>query len=327
MDNAPRRAARPGLPVVIAHRGASGYLPEHTLEAKAYAHAVGADFLEQDVVLTRDDVPIVLHDTWLDRVTDVAEVFPGRQRRDGRYYAMDFLLDEIRRLTVRERRNDAGGQRWPARFDAPGVRFRVPTLAEEVAFVRGLNRTTGREAGIYPEVKDPAWHRAHGKDASRAILEVLRGAGYTGPGDPVFLQCFDADELRRIREELGSRLPLVLLLEDEDWLRSPQLGERLGEVAGYADGIGVWIPSLFEPVAAGATPCSSGLVEAAHARGLFVHAYTYRNDDLPAGIRGPAEAHALLYRVAGIDGLFSDHPDLSVRYRPASDLAAGPAVQ
>ena len=107
-------------PLVIAHRGASGYLPEHTLEAKAYAHALGVDYLEQDVVLTRDGVPVVLHDTWLEQVTDVADLFPGRQRQDGRHYAIDFSLEELGRLSACERRDRAGRQRWPARFDAPG---------------------------------------------------------------------------------------------------------------------------------------------------------------------------------------------------------------
>jgi len=316
-----------GMPVVIAHRGASGYLPEHTLESKAYAHALGADYLEQDVVLTRDGVPVVLHDIWLDQVTDVAEVFPDRHREDGRFYVIDFTLEEIRRLTVHERRDGAGRQRWPSRFDGPGVRFGIPTLAEEIAFVRGLNRATGREAGIYPEIKEPAWHQAQGRDISRAVLDVLDAAGYSAPDHRIFLQCFDAAELRRIREELGSGLRLVLLLGEEDWLATARVDERLSEIAGYADGIGAWIPTLFAGPAAGAGPASSGLVAAAHARGLFVHAYTYRNDQLPAGIAGPAEAHRLLYGVARIDGLFSDHPDVSLRFRPVADLAAGPALK
>ena len=325
--NGVAKAGDAGTPVVIAHRGASGYLPEHTLESKAYAHALGADYLEQDVVLTRDGVPIVLHDVWLDRVTDVAEVFPERHREDGRYYAIDFTLEEIRRLSVHERRDHAGRQRWPSRFDAPGVRFGIPTLAEEIAFVRGLNRATGREAGIYPEIKEPAWHRAQGRDISRAVLEVLDEAGYSGPDPRIFLQCFDAEELRRIREDLGSGLRLVLLLGEEDWLGTARVDERLSDIAGFADGIGAWIPTLFAGPAAGTGPVSSGLVASAHAHGLFVHAYTYRNDQLPEGIAGPAEAHRLLYGVAHIDGLFSDHPDVSLRFRTVAVVAAGPALK
>lgn len=315
-------------PVVVAHRGASGYLPEHTLEAKAYAHALGADYLEQDVVLTRDDVPVVLHDTWLDPVTDVAALFPGRQRADHRHHAIDFDLDEIRRLTVHERRDRAGRRRWPRRFDAPGVRFRVPALAEEIAFVQGLNRSTGRAAGLYPEIKQPAWHRAQGRDISRTVLRVLGEADLTRRSDPVLLQCFDADELRRVREELGSELRLVQLLGGESWLATPDRRTReLGRIASYADGVGVTLAALFAPRQEAAHFASSGLAEEAHARGLFVHAYTYRDDELPPGVADAAELHRLLFDVAGIDGLFSDHPDVSLRERERRDLAANPGVQ
>ena len=311
-------------PVVIAHRGASGYLPEHTLEGKAYAHALGADYLEQDVVLTSDGMPIVLHDTWLDNVTDVADVFPGRQRDDGRYYAIDFSLEEVRQLAVHERRDRSGRQRWPRRFDAPGQRLRIATLAEEISFIQGLNRSTGRTAGLYPEIKDPAWHRQHGQDASRAVLAVLGSYRLDRRSDAVFLQCFDAEELRRVRAEFGSDLRLIQLLGDESWLEAPDAG--LDRIAGYADGIGVPIPRLFrkprptEPVA------DSGLTRAAHERGLLVHAYTYRNDDLPPAVTGAAEAHRLLFEVALVDGLFTDHPDVSLACRPRARLAAGPAV-
>lgn len=315
------------MPLVIAHRGASGYLPEHTLECKAYAHALGADYLEQDVVLTGDGVPIVLHDIFLERVTDVAGMFPGRQRPDGRHYAIDFTLEEIRRLTVTERRDRAGRQRWPARFSAPGMRFRIPTLAEELSFILGLNRSSGRAAGIYPEVKEPAWHHANGLDSSRAVLEVLGAAGFSRRDDNAFLQCFDRDELRRVRGELGCELRLVQLLDDEDWLADPGSGDELDRIAEFADGIGVSLRWLFAPLHGDGPRASSGLVEAAHHRDLFVHAYTYREDELPRGLRGSAEAHRLLYEVAGVDGLFSDHPDVSLRHRPRRSLAEAPAVQ
>ena len=142
--------------LVIAHRGACGYLPEHTLEAKAYAHALGADFVEQDIVATRDDELIVMHDIHLDRVTNVAERFPGRMRDDGRFYARDFDLHEIQSLNATERRR-ADGQTavFPQRFPTTIGRFRVPTLREEIKFIQGLNRSTGRDVGIYPEIKRP----------------------------------------------------------------------------------------------------------------------------------------------------------------------------
>ena len=126
-------AAAQAAPIVIAHRGASGYLPEHTLEAKALAHGQAADFIEQDVVLTKDDVPVVLHDVHLDAVCDVADRFPERRRDDGRFYALDFTLAELRTLRFSERRDpQTGRQVFPGRFPAGTGTFRIATLAEEL---------------------------------------------------------------------------------------------------------------------------------------------------------------------------------------------------
>src|SRR5210317_2181827 len=184
-------------PVIIAHRGASGHLPEHRLAAKALAYAMGADYLEQDVVATRDDELVVLHDIHLDRVTDVAARFPGRQRDDGRFYVRDFDLAEIRSLGVTERLDEQGRPVYPRRFPPHRSRFAVHTLAEELEFVGGLNHATGGSTGVYPEIKRPAWHREQGIDLSSALLDVLAEHGYQDPGDPVFVQCFDARELQR----------------------------------------------------------------------------------------------------------------------------------
>ncbi|HEX7236991.1 MAG TPA: glycerophosphodiester phosphodiesterase family protein, partial [Gammaproteobacteria bacterium] len=150
-------------PIVIAHRGASGYLPEHTLAAKALAHGLGADYLEQDVVATRDSQLVVLHDLYLDDVTDVAQKFSGRHRQDGRHYVIDFDLAELETLTVFERRAPGtANAKYPARFPADTALFRIATLPQELELIRGLNRSTGRTAGIYSEIKDPEWHRRHG---------------------------------------------------------------------------------------------------------------------------------------------------------------------
>ncbi len=140
-------AAEP-RPIVIAHRGASGYLPEHTLAAKALAYGQGADFLEQDVVLTKDDQPIVLHDIQLDAVTNVAQAFPDRARQDGRYYAIDLTLAEIQSLRVTERMDWRTNRPvFPGRFPPGKSDFRVPTLAEEIELIQGLNHSTGRTWG------------------------------------------------------------------------------------------------------------------------------------------------------------------------------------
>jgi len=150
--------------LVIAHRGASGYLPEHTLEAKAMAHAMGADYIEQDVVLTKDDQAVVLHDIYLDEVTDVARVFPGRNQTDGRFYAIDFTLAEIKTLNVTERFDRNTGEAcYPNRFpDCTRIDFKIPTLAEEIKLIQGLNKSTGKNVGIYVELKKPGFHKKKG---------------------------------------------------------------------------------------------------------------------------------------------------------------------
>ena len=160
-------------PVVIAHRGASGHLPEHTRASKALAYAMGADYLEQDIVATRDNELVVLHDIHLDRVTDVAQRFPGRARADGRFYVRDFTLGEVKSLLVHERCNADGGLVYGGRFQSSGEDFRVLTFREELELVRTLIDAHGRDVGIYPEVKRPAWHREQGVDVTLATASTL----------------------------------------------------------------------------------------------------------------------------------------------------------
>lgn len=168
--------------IVIAHRGASGYLPEHTLPAKAMAYAQGADYLEQDLVLTKDNALIVLHDHYLDRVTDVAERFPQRARKDGRFYAIDFTLKEIKSLKFTEGFDIKDGkqvQSYPNRFPMWKSDFRIHTFQEEIEFIQGLNHSTGKNIGLYPEIKAPWFHHQEGKDIARETLAVLKQYGYT----------------------------------------------------------------------------------------------------------------------------------------------------
>lgn len=308
-------AAAHAAPLVIAHRGASGYLPEHTLEAKALAHAQAADFIEQDVVLTKDDVPVVLHDIQLDGVCDVADRFPDRRRSDGRFYALDFTLDELRTLRFSERRDpQTGRQVYPDRFPAGTGIFRIATLAEELEFLAGLDRSTGRRTGVYPEIKQPAWHRREGHDISPLVLDVLREHGFAAKADPCFLQCFDADEVRRLRGELGWQGRLVLLVgeapDDADAAADPLLADGvLTNLAATVDGIG---PPLSRVAHPDGRP--TGLVAAAHRAGLVVHAYTFRRDKLPAFAADTDTALRILFLDAGIDGLFSDFPDICVTW-------------
>ncbi len=309
-----------GPPIVIAHRGASGYLPEHTLVAKAYAHALGSDFLEQDVVLTRDDVPVVFHDLVLEEVTDVERHFPGRRRADGHWYVIDFSYAELAVLEVRERVATPGGApAFPKRFQER-LPLRIQTLAEELALVRGLNAATGRRTGVYTEVKSPAFHRAAGKDLSVIVLSTLAEFGYRTRADAAWLQCFDAAELARIRLELGCALRLVQLIGENDWHEAAtdydelRTAAGLARVAAIAEGIGPWIPQVVRWPARGAAPVVSSLVADAHAAGLAVHPYTFRVDQLPEHAPDAASVHRALFETAGVDGLFTDFCDVTLGY-------------
>ena len=301
---------------VIAHRGASGYLPEHTLEAKAMAHAMGADYLEQDLVLTKDDVPIVLHDIHLDTVSDVAEKFPDRKRDDGRYYAIDFTFEEVKQLNASERFDRRTGKSvFPNRFPAQKSSFRVPSLHEELELIQGLNHSTGRIAGIYPELKHPTFHHDEGKDLAETVLKILNEYGYSNRADPVILQCFEEAELERVRNELKSDLTLVQLLSNADWMSETSLkkqrAERLEVIASYADGIGPAVDSVFRSDPLGGLPLSTEVIAEAHRLNLVVHPWTYRADSLPKLFSSFEDLHRATV-IAGIDGIFSDFPDQSV---------------
>lgn len=305
-------------PVVIAHRGASGYLPEHTLEAKAVAHAMGADYLEQDIIASRDSVLLVLHDVYLESVTDVEQIFAGRERADGHFYAIDFDYEEIAQLTVHERtaaENESGAgrpeQSFRGRFPADKGRFKVATLRDELELVAGLNQSTGRQTGIYPEIKDPRWHTDHGIDLTHLVMTELEEFGYlehTETSEPprAYLQCFDADELQRIRSELNPAIPLVQLLSGDSDL-SPT---ALDAIAEYAQGIG---PSYFSLVRQSEDSVeSNGACAAAQARGLQVHPYTFRRDRMPPFSRDFESLLRFFASEVGVDGFFTDFPDIAV---------------
>lgn len=316
MPSAPKLTA----PIVIAHRGASGYLPEHTLAAKAAAHAMGADFIEQDVVLSKDGVPLVLHDIYLDSTTDVAQRFPDRSRTDGRYYALDFELHEIRQLKVNERvEYDKEGRQsvaFPQRFPGHLGLFSVPTLAEEIDLISGMDRSTGRSTGLYTEFKAPNWHQQQGYDVVAPVMSVLEDKGYHDRPDQVFLQCFDDLTLRRLRHELKTPLPLIQLIAENDWGEDSEVDyeylqtpEGLAEVANYAHGIGPWMMQIYRGRDHAGNTLLSGLTDFARQQGLLVHPYTLRSDQLPEGVNSFQELLEIFIVEAGVDGLFTDFPD------------------
>lgn len=301
-------------PIVIAHRGASGYLPEHTLAAKLLAFEQGANYLEQDVVLSQDGVPVVLHDIYLDTVSDVATKYPHRQRADGRYYALDFTWAELQTLRLSERFNPATGSAvYPNRYPVGFGEFAIVSLQQELEFIAGLPRAVG----IYPEIKAPFWHRQQGYDISLTVLSVLAEYGYTSAEQAIYLQCFDAHELRRIHDELGCKLPLIQLIAGAQWAQPHEYvlanTRDLAAVARYATGIGPWLPLVIHN--RNNRFSSAGLVEAAHHYGLQVHPYTLRVDDLPEGVSddGPETYTRLLqavFETAKADGAFTDFPDI-----------------
>ena len=284
-------SAGPGNPsrILVAHRGASAYAPEHTLAAYRLALEQDADFVEQDLAVTRDGVLICLHDPTLERTTDVETVFRDRGRDDSgtrRWYAADFTLDEIKRL-------DAGA--W---FDARFAGERVPTFQDAIELVRG-------KAGLFPELKAPALYRERGVDMAPLLAAQLTRNGLDRKGadaaTPLMLQSFD----RVVLEALARVLPSL----DRTFLLEPRASEQwtsdagLRDIAGFATGIG---PSkaLIE--------ADNTLVPRARAAGLTVIPYTFRAS-APGRFASVREEMSHFLTVVGVDGLFTDNPDLFPR--------------
>lgn len=325
-DSAASSSAMDNKPfTVIAHRGASGYLPEHTLEAATLAFSLNADFIEQDVVITKDDVPIVLHDIHLETVTNVEEIFADRARKDGRYYARDFTLTELRMLRVHEREDKQQKPVFAKRFSASAPQFSIATLYEHLELIGELNRQFGKSVGVYPEVKSPSFHLAEGVDASKIVIEALKKYKFDGASDNSYLQCFDFNEIKRIRNELGYKGKVVMLIGENSWRESEtdynwiRSAEGMAKVAEYADGIGPWLNQLFDaqtydersvnkqPLHKNqSTIKAAGWVSEAHKQGLIIHPYTYRQDALPPGLSGEQLLNALKTEVK-VDGIFTDH--------------------
>lgn len=298
--------------LVIAHRGASGERPEHTIESYRLAIEEGADYIEPDLVMTRDGVLIARHENEIGGTTDVAQhpEFAGRRRTqtiDGEtmtgWFTEDFTLAEIKTLRARERLPELRPQNCV--FDG---QFLIPTFDDIMQLAAEANR--GRDVaariGVYPETKHPAHFTSIGLPLEQAVLDTLRRHGYDGPGSPVFIQSFDPRNLRELRGQ--TRLPLIQLLEHE-------LGD-LAQIAKYADGIGI--------AKVLATP--SGVL-AAHAVNLKVHVWTFRaeNEFLPDDLKigtapaahGDLDGEIRRFLDRGIDGMFIDFPAVGVRVRDA----------
>lgn len=287
-------------PIVIAHGGASAYLPEHTPEATTLAHAMAADFIGLSVVLSKDEIPIVLHDITLNGSTNVAEVFADRAVA-GKHFAFDFTLEELRQLNVTERHAKQG------RFPKGQGRFRISTLAEHLQLIQGLNHSRSKTIGVSIELKQPARHKKQGFDLSQAVLTVISEFGYKTNKDNIFVQCFDEDEIKRLRTEFQCRLPLIQM-----YGKRPSQ-QTLNDISKFADGIGIPVERLIEPTATGGIQVND-FVQKAHNVVLQVHAGTFQADQLPPWAATADELLHLLFHDARIDGLISSHPDIVIKY-------------
>ena len=324
--------------IIIAHRAASGYLPEHTLEAKALAFAQQADYLEQDLAMSKDGKLIVIHDHFLDGLTDVAKKFPNRKRADGRYYVIDFTWPELQTLEMTENFTVKDGKQvavYPNRFPLWKSDFKLHTFEEEIEFIQGLEKSTGKKIGIYPEIKAPWFHHQNGKDIAKATLEVLKKYGYTKKSDMVYLQTFDYNELKRIKTELmpkmGMDLKLVQLIAYNDWHETEEKDKNgkwvnydydwmfkegaMKEIAKYADGVGPgWYMLIDDKNSKVGNIVYTPMVKDIATTKMELHPYTVRKDALPEFFTDVNQMYDALLNKAGATGVFTDFPDLGVQF-------------
>ncbi|WP_421721785.1 glycerophosphodiester phosphodiesterase family protein [Aurantiacibacter suaedae] len=319
--------------LIIAHRGASGDLPEHTLAAYEKAIDDGADYIEMDLVATKDGVLVARHENEIGGTTDIdlrpefasrltTRIIDGAEQTG--WFTEDLTLAELKTLRAKERLPELR----PASAAHDGD-YAVPTFAEVLALVKRKEAETGRKIGIYPEIKHPAYFAGIGYDLAAMLLAELETAGMRPGVDPVFIQCFEVTPLVRLNQLTA--FPLIQLVApisgpaDVAGRTYAQMldDDGLAMIATYAEGIGPAISQVLKP---DGTP--TGLVAAAHARSLAVHPWTMRHEnaflppalrmgDDPAGVGDAAKLWSVLV-AAGIDGLFTDHAGEAVRLRAAN---------
>lgn len=338
-------------PLVIGHRGASGYLPEHTLEAYQMAIEQGADFIEPDLVSTKDGVLIARHEPNLIDTTNVSDITKFADRRktvlvDGAeqegFFSEDFTLAEIKELRAR--------QAMPQRDQSYNDQYEIPTLQEIIDLVKQTEADTGRRVGIYPETKHPTYFDQLGLSLEEPLIETLVASDFTNP-QRVFIQSFEVtnlkDQLTALMAQAGIDIPLVQLydefqLQPYDFVVSGDsrtYGDLISAdslsnfVSTYASGIGPWKRTfvLTEPVDPPVDANGDGtpevterltgeilpVIENAHAAGLQVHPYTFRDEEkyLTVDYQGDPIAEYQQFYELGVDGVFSDFPDTAAAAR------------
>jgi glycerophosphoryl diester phosphodiesterase len=325
-------------PILIGHRGASGDRPEHTLEAYRLAIEQGADFIEPDLVSTRDRVLVARHENEISTTTDVASrpEFAGRRATrtiDGQvvtgWFTEDFTLAELKTLRAKERLPQLRGTTFDGRFE-------VPTLREVLDLVKGTR------IGVYPETKHPSYFDAIGLSLEEPLVQALHESGLRGREAPVFIQSFEVANLKDLAGK--TKVRLVQLVDASgrpyDFVAS---GDKrtyadlvtpagLREIATYAQGVGVHKNLIRPRDAQDRLLPATSLVRDAHRAGLAVHAWTFRAENffLPADFRkgsapqerGDLAAEVRAFLAEGLDGFFTDHPGLA---RPARDAAGPPS--
>ena len=301
-------AAPPVRPLIIAHRGASGHRPEHTLEAYRLGVEMGADFIEPDLVSTKDGVLIARHENEIGGTTDVADRFADRKRTktiDGQevtgWFTEDFTLAEIKSLRARER--------LAFRSHAYDGQFQIATFDEVIELAQQLGKKVGRPVGVYPETKHPTYFRSIHLPLEEKLLASLQKHGWNSREAPVFIQSFEQDNLRAMRKQ--TKVRLIQLVSAAAMVE----GDGLKSIAAYADGIGPEKRLVVPVNADGSLGTPTDLVTRAHAAGLLVHIWTIRVDKefLPDGYHGNPEAEFEQFRQLGVDGVFTDFPDVAAR--------------
>jgi glycerophosphoryl diester phosphodiesterase len=327
-------------PLVIGHRGASGYRPEHTLASYALAARMGADYIEPDLVSTKDGVLVARHENEIGGTTDVATHAEFADRRttktiDGTaftgWFTEDFTLAELKTLRAKERIPDI--RQRNTLYDG---RYTIPTLQEVINLSRRLSRELDRPIGIYPETKHPTYFQGIGLALEPPLVETLRRNNLNRRSAKVFVQSFEIANLKALDPQL--RVPLVQLLDSPDRKPGDVLAaggtttyadlatpEGLEEIAEYAAGVGPSKTYIVPRNSDGSSGTPTSFVDDAHDAGLQVHPYTFRNENffLPLELRSSADpaqygrafAEYEQFFGLGVDGVFSDNPDTAVAAR------------